>query len=94
MFSAFVILLFLFHSYIISENLTTQEKLKKTYKNFPKSPFSYGSCLTDWTKVICFPRRIESRLSWMLYLKSNVPEEFNRRRALEGDDILPDEMKE
>ena len=30
----------------------------------------------------------------MLYLKSNVPEKFNRLRALEGDDILPDEMRE
>jgi len=30
----------------------------------------------------------------MLYLKSNVPEMFNRLRALEGDDILPDEMRE
>ena len=30
----------------------------------------------------------------MLYLKSNVPEKFNRLRAQAGDDVLPDEMRE
>ena len=30
----------------------------------------------------------------MLYLKSNIPEEFNRIRAERSDAIIPDEMKE
>ena len=94
LFSIFVFALMGFHSYIISINLTTQEKLKHVYDRFPKSPYSFVSCLTDWRKVICCPRRPGSKLSYMLYLKSNEPEKFDKERAERGDDILPDEMRE
>ena len=50
--------------------------------------------MTDWIKVICCPRRPKTKLSYMLYLKSNEPEKFNQLRIEKSDDVLPDEMKE
>jgi preprotein translocase subunit SecG len=77
LFSVFVLTLFSFHTYILSENLTTQEKLNHKYDKFPISPFSYGSVTSNWCKVICCPKkRTETRLSYPLYLKTNHPEQF------------------
>lgn len=57
LFSFFVFTLCGFHSFIVSINLTTQEKLSHKYDRFPRSPFSFGRCFKDWSRVICWTRR-------------------------------------
>ena len=79
-FSIFVFALCGFHTYLVSLNLTTQEKLKKTYDKFPRSPFSYGSVFADWKKSILNPTRAASRITWPLFLKSSYPDEFESYR--------------
>lgn len=79
-FSIFVFGLWGFHTYLINKNLTTQEKLKHIYDNYPISPFSYGRCFTDWRKVICWPRVTKTRLYYMLYLKCQDQEKFDDLR--------------
>lgn len=69
-FSLFVFVLCGVHTYLIFKNLTTQELCKKTYKLFPRSPFSYGRNFANWKKVICWPRITQTRLYYMLFLKS------------------------
>jgi len=70
-----------FHSYIVSLNLTTQEKLKHVYDVFPRSPFSYGGCFTNWVKVVLCPKRAKSRVSQALYIQTNEPERFKKMRS-------------
>lgn len=89
-FSLFVLALFVFHSYLLCVNLTTQEKLKKTYSKFPRSPFSYGSCWADWKKVLFAPKRIASRVTYPLILKSTNSALFDEFRLKAGDKALPD----
>ena len=74
LFGVFVFALTIFHSYIITENLTTYEKLKKQYVRFPQSPFAFQSCLTNWTKFICCLRRPKTKVSHQLYLRTYYPE--------------------
>lgn len=64
------------------------------YDNFPISPFSFGSCMADWRKVVCCPRRINSRMNWWLFLRANNEDLFNTIVRDRGEKILPDEMKE
>jgi len=88
----FVLTLIGFHIYILSLNLTTQEKLNHKYDKFPISPFSYGGVLSNWYRVICCPKkRSETRLSYPLFLKTNYPEQFEQYKINEK---LPDAMCE
>jgi len=77
LFSIFVFGLCGFHTYLINRNLTTQEKLKHVYEEYPRSPFSHGTCLRDWRKVICCPSITPTRLYYMLYLKHRKEEKFD-----------------
>lgn len=45
--------LFFFHVGLVSNNLTTNEKLKRVYRGKP-NPFDKGSC-TNWNEVYCAP---------------------------------------
>ena len=69
LFSIFVFGLCGFHTYLVQSALTTQEKLKGIYKNYPISPYSHGRNLANWVKVVCWPRVNHTRLYYMLYLK-------------------------
>ena len=69
LFSIFVFGLCGFHTYLVQSALTTQEKLKGIYKNYPISPYSHGRNLANWVKVVCWPRGNHTRLYYMLYLK-------------------------
>ena len=82
------------HTYLVFKNLTTQELCKKMYKNFPKSPYSYGRTCMNWKKVVCWPRITPTRLYYYLFLKSHDTEKFDKLRQEKGDGILPSEMVE
>lgn len=89
----FVFALCGFHTYIICLGLTTQEKLKHIFDRFPTSPFTKGFT-RNWSKVICCPKVIPSRISHELYLKTNKPEEFEKlKRSLRKRNI-PSEIEE
>ena len=81
LFGVFVFALCVFHSYITSKNLTTYEKLKHVYDRFPQSPFAFPSCTTNWVRTVFCVRRNKTKLSYMLYLKSNDNERFKAIRA-------------
>lgn len=73
--------------------LTTQEKLKHIFDRFPTSPFTKGFT-SNWSKVICCVRRIPSRISHELYLKTNKPEEFEKLKRSLRKRNLPSEIEE
>lgn len=50
--------------------------------------------MRDWCKVICCPRVTATRLYYMLYLRHNKQEKFDKIRMDKGDEILPSEMVE
>lgn len=64
------------------------------YDDMPRSPYSFGSVARDWKKVICWPRLPTPRLSYLLYMRHNHEEAFDKLRIRNGDEILPSEMKE
>ena len=80
LFGVFVFALCAFHTLIISQNLTTYEKLKKQYARFPQSPFAFPSCTTNWTKFICCPRRSKTKLSYMLFLRTRDEDKFAKMK--------------
>lgn len=90
LFSIFVFALCGFHSFVISQNQTTQEKLKHTFDKFSRSPYSYGRCLKDWSKVICCPKRANSRISHALVVKSSDADYEEFLRTIGGRQFLPD----
>lgn len=57
------------------------------------SPFSSGF-IKNWVKVIFWPRKMPSRISHELNLKSNSPEEFERLRKSVGDKNLPEDIQD
>jgi hypothetical protein len=91
--AVFVFLLSGYHSYIISLNYTTQEQQSGKYNRFPKSPFSYGSKLANWTNVILWKAKkpMKSRLFWPLYLQTFDPEKYEKWNE---KNELPSQMKE
>jgi len=94
-FSIFVFALFGFHSYIVAFNLTTQEQLTHKFKKFPISPYSYGSCWKNVTKVVCCTKRENSRISLALYLKSSNDTEYMEHvKAIGGQKVLPTQVEE
>lgn len=78
LFSIFVIALFVFHTMISSQNLSTQEKLRGFYKDRAWSPFSYGSGLKNYWRTVCCPTKIQSRISNLLTLKQRDPNAYDR----------------
>ena len=69
LFSIFVFGLCGFHTYLVNVALTTQEKLKGVYNQYPESPFSHGRCFANWRKVILWPKVSKTRLYHILFLK-------------------------
>lgn len=70
-----VFLLLANHTVLISENLTTKEKVRHIYDYLPRSPFAHASVRTNWKKLVCCPnKRTKSRLTKHLFLKTNNPE--------------------
>ena len=51
--------------------------MKHIFDRFPASPFTKGF-VRNWSKVICCPRVIPSRITHELYLKTNKPVEFEK----------------
>ena len=77
-FSIFVFGLFGFHSYLVQNALTTQEKLKHMYDRFPISPFHHGRCFANWKKVVIWPAVAPTKLYHMLYLFHRNEPKYNR----------------
>lgn len=74
-FGAFVTVLFMFHTVLISEFKTTQEKLKKdkglAKGQYRASPHSYTSLVTNCCRTLCSRRNtFDSLITWELYLYS------------------------
>lgn len=69
LFSIFVFGLCGYHTFLVNKALTTQEHLKGVYDQYAISPFSHGSCIPNWKKVICWPNVSKTRLYYLLYLK-------------------------
>jgi len=59
-FSLFIFTLASYHHYLIVVNETTNENLKKTYRN-TGNPFRKSSCIDHWIEV-CKPR--QKRMLW------------------------------
>ena len=72
----FVIQLCTLHTYLISVNKTTYEHLMHKFGWLNWSPFSKGSCLSNWRKML--QTRFESRMSYELLIKSSCPEVYYR----------------
>lgn len=66
----FVLFLTTFHSYLIMNNLTTHEYLKKIWKKPPTNPFSYENAMKNIAAVI-FKRKIPQ------YFDMNRPIDLN-----------------
>jgi hypothetical protein len=75
MFLLFVTALLCFHTVLIKDAKTTQEKLKQepgeATGHFKSNPYSYSSTFKNISSTLCCrPRKSHSKLTWELYLYS------------------------
>jgi len=101
-FSIFVLSLFGVHGLLVWKSLSTQEWLRGVFKGFPMSPYSYGGSCLNLSKIVCCPKRAQSRISHSLILRSeqSKPREIAAKKyedhtmELGGPEFLPDQLYE
>lgn len=70
--------LFIYHSKLVSGNITTKEEKKKLFENLYGNPFGKGSVLNNWKDVL-FP--IHGKLSVVDYVKKKQKENMQRKET-------------
>ena len=70
--------LFIYHSKLVSGNITTKEEKKKLFENLYGNPFLKGSVLNNWKDVL-FP--IHGKLSVVDIIKKKQKENMERKET-------------
>ena len=67
------------HTWLISQNQTTQESVNKKFAHLPWSPYTYESTWQNWLRIYLNPKpRIKPLLSWLIYLKLTDRKRYDR----------------